>query len=271
VKLEASRLYKRFGSIWALVNINLSTESRKIVIMGPNGSGKSTFLSILFGSLFPSKGFLKVNGYKPYKERERAVNDMTIVFERPYFDINAKVRDVYTVLKDVGDLNCIDFFWNVINVKNIGSRLLPELSSGQRQLVQLMQCLCRESKIKILDEPFSHLDLSMVEKIGKYIIEDTKSDYVITTHTPEEAEWLSEYFIILKNGSVIWHGKLEDMWRDELYEVYLRGKPPEKLNVLFSTGYVAIVKSTEDELLDLTKKGLIIGYKRAGVRRFYAQ
>jgi ABC-2 type transport system ATP-binding protein len=76
--------------------------------MGPNGSGKSTFLSILFGSLFPSKGFLKVNGYKPYKERERAVNDMTIVFERPYFDINAKVRDVYTVLKDVGDLNCID-------------------------------------------------------------------------------------------------------------------------------------------------------------------
>jgi ABC-2 type transport system ATP-binding protein len=269
VKIEANGLHKWFGLTRALVDINLSIESHRVVVMGPNGSGKSTLLSILFGGLFPSKGYLRVNGYEPYRNRERAIKDMTIVFERPYFDVDAKVKDVYTVLRDVGNSDCTEFFWDVVNVKSISTKILPELSSGQKQLVQLMQGLCRESKIKILDEPFSHLDPSMVEKIGKFIVEDSKNEYVITTHIPEEAEWLGEYFVVLKNGSIVWQGKLEDMWRSELYEVYLRGKPPAGLKILFSIGYVAIAKSTEEELIELTKKGLITGYRRSGVRKFY--
>jgi ABC-2 type transport system ATP-binding protein len=268
VKIEAKGLYKWFGLTRALVDINVSFASRKVVIMGPNGSGKSTFLSILFGGLFPSKGYLRVNGYEPYKKRRRAIREMAIVFERPYFDVDAKVKDVYTVLRDVGNSDCLEFFWDVINVKSISTKILPELSSGQKQLVQLMQCLCRESRIKILDEPFSHLDPSMVEKIGKFIVEDSKNEYIITTHVPEEAEWLGEYFVLMKEGSIIWHGKLEDIWRDGLYEVYLRGKPPVGLKILFSIGYVAIAKSTEEELIELTNKGLITGYRKAGVRRF---
>jgi len=271
VKLQAINVYKKFKNIYALRDININIDANKIVIIGPNGSGKSTLLSIIYGSLFPSSGKLSINGYEPYVNREKAAKEMSIVFERPYFDINIRVQDVFRVLRENSNLECLEVFWNIVGVEKLKSKLLPELSSGERQLIQLMQALCRESKIKILDEPFAHLDFLNIDIIGRYIAYESKANYIITTHTPEEAEWLGDYFIILREGSIVWQGTLEDLWREELYEVYIKRKLPSNLPVLASMGYVAIVKANEEVLLDLVKRCMIIGFKKVGVRRYYVK
>jgi len=268
MKLYARSLTKYFGRVAALVDVDFDINAKRIAIIGQNGSGKSTLLSIIYGLLHPSRGVLKVNGYEPYNERERASMEMSIAFERPRFDINVRVRDVYKIIREYGDRDCLEMFWEQIGVKSFGEMLLPDLSSGQKQLVQLMQALCKDSRIKVLDEPFSHLDVRNMGLIGDYILSRNFSA-ILTTHVPEEAEWIGEYFVMLKEGKIVWHGRIEELQEQGVYEVYLRQYLPESLEVILKLGYVAIVKSSYEELLELVERDKIRGFKKLGVRRYF--
>lgn len=267
--ITARNLTRYFGKIEALASISFDVSAKRVVIIGQNGSGKSTLLSILYGLLHPSRGFLQVNGYEPYRARERASREMTIAFERPRFDINVRVRDVYKVVGENGSSDCTELFWDQIGVKEFGEMLLPDLSSGQKQLVQLMQAICRHSRVKVLDEPFSHLDVRNIELIGNYILEKGL-EVVLTTHVPEEAEWIGDYFVMLRDGRLIWHGRIEELGERKVYEVYLRHRIPGFSKVYAKLGYVAIVESTYDELLKLLDEGRIRGFKKLGVRKYFS-
>ena len=53
--VSCDHLYKFYGHIKALNNINLTLESGKIVgLLGPNGSGKTTLIKLLNGLLTPT-------------------------------------------------------------------------------------------------------------------------------------------------------------------------------------------------------------------------
>ncbi|MEL9939940.1 MAG: ABC transporter ATP-binding protein [Ignisphaera sp.] len=269
MNIYAENLSKYFGRVAALADVSFNIDAKRVVIIGQNGSGKSTLLSILYGLLHPSKGVLKINGYEPYRMREKAAREMTIAFERPRFDVNVRVRDVYKIVRENGDGDCIELFWERIGVKNFAETFLPDLSSGQKQLVQLMQAICRDSRIKVLDEPFSHLDVKNVELIGEYILE-RDLEVVLTTHLPEEAEWIGDYFVMLREGKLVWQGRVEDIGGEDIYEVYLRYRVPSSLSVYSKLGYVAIVRSSYEELLELLNENRIRGFKKLGVRRYFS-
>ncbi|MEB3787466.1 MAG: ABC transporter ATP-binding protein [Desulfurococcales archaeon] len=267
--IQAENLTKYFGRVEALAGVSFDVDAKRIVVIGQNGSGKSTLLSIMYGLLRPSMGTLRVEGYEPYRLREKAAQDMSIAFERPRFDINLRVRDVYDIVRYNGAGDCVELFWDQIGVREFSGAFLPELSSGQKQLVQLMQAICRDSSIKILDEPFSHVDVGNVELIGEYILE-RDLEVVITTHVPEEAEWVGDHVIMLREGRVVWNGRIEDLERDNLFEVYLRYGVPDPLRVHAKLGYVAIVESSYEELSNLLVEGRIRGFKKLGVRRYFS-
>lgn len=269
MRIQAENLTRYFGRVEALASVSFDVDARRIVVIGQNGSGKSTLLSIMYGLLRPSMGTLRVEGYEPYRMRERAARDMSIAFERPRFDVNLRVRDVYDIVRDNGVGDCVDLFWDQIGIRRFSSAFLPELSSGQKQLVQLMQAICRDSRIKILDEPFSHVDVSNVEVIGEYILEKDL-EIVLTTHVPEEAEWVGDYFIMLREGKIVWDGRIEDLEKYDIYEVYLRYDVPGSLRVHARLGYVAIVESSYEELSNLLVEGKIRGFKKLGVRRYFS-
>ncbi len=55
--LECQNVYKLFGGVVALSNINLRVEEGRILgIIGPNGAGKTTLFNIISGALTPTKG-----------------------------------------------------------------------------------------------------------------------------------------------------------------------------------------------------------------------
>ncbi len=269
MNIYARKLTKYIGNITALNDINFDIEAKRVAIIGQNGSGKSTLLSIIYGLLRPSEGILKVNGYEPYREREKAAREMTIVFEKPYFDINIRVKDIYQIVSSNGNHDCIELFWHQIGIKRYEDAYVSNLSSGQKQLIQLMQAICRDSAIKVLDEPFSHLDIKNINLIGEYIIKNN-FDIILTTHMPEEAEWISDYFIILSEGRLVWHGRLGELDKEDTYEIFLRYDIPDELYVCAKLGYVAIVKSTINELIKLLNEKRIRGFKKLGVRKYFS-
>ena len=96
--IKTVNLGKRFGRLWALKNISLEIEGNVIAVLGPNGSGKTTLLTILAGLRYPSRGRAYVNGIEPYIEREKAVNMISFMFEKPRFNLNIKVRDIVRII-----------------------------------------------------------------------------------------------------------------------------------------------------------------------------
>ena len=73
--LECKGLSKRFGSVQALDNVNLTIEPGRVVgLLGPNGSGKTTLLKLCNGLLTPSSGQILIAGAEPGPETKAVVS-----------------------------------------------------------------------------------------------------------------------------------------------------------------------------------------------------
>lgn len=64
--LICSGLGKRFGTRYALRDVELRVESGKIIgLLGPNGSGKTTLMKLANGLLKPEEGWIEIDGSRP--------------------------------------------------------------------------------------------------------------------------------------------------------------------------------------------------------------
>ena len=73
--LKCESLSKKYGSLQALENINLTINSGKIIgLLGPNGSGKTTLIKLINGLLTPTTGNIKIMGFKPGVETKKIVS-----------------------------------------------------------------------------------------------------------------------------------------------------------------------------------------------------
>ena len=69
---EVHDLTKEYGKTRALIDVNLSLRRGEILgLVGDNGSGKSTFLKLLAGQIFPTKGEVILFGAHGEKELEK--------------------------------------------------------------------------------------------------------------------------------------------------------------------------------------------------------
>ncbi|BCU68902.1 ABC transporter ATP-binding protein [Stygiolobus caldivivus] len=261
MRVIAEDVYKSFGRKTALKGVRFDFEGKNLCLLGHNGSGKTTFLSIMTSLISPTRGKVIVNGVIPYKDRDKAVSMMAFQFEKPKFNLKVKVKDYMRYLDECDDMGLLD------DVKN---EYISSLSSGQTQMVQLLSVLCVKSEIKVLDEPLSHVDLANATKLGKVIMKD-KADKVITTHIPEEAEWFGDYIVVLKEGEVRWKGTIDDLYREPIYEVFVRFNTTPPSGTIADFGNILLVRGEEEEMESMVKKGIAIGFKKAGVRKIYME
>lgn len=148
-----------------------------IAILGPNGAGKTTFLRVLTGNLAPTSGSVVMDG-QPIDERDPATRRVIAPLIGPV----AGYRD----LTVADHLILIDQTWggdrdgageriaailNRLDILRFGNRFLAELSSGQRQLVELAMVLLRPSALLVLDEPEQRLDEDRRALLGEVLRE----------------------------------------------------------------------------------------------------
>lgn len=96
-------------------------------------------------------------------------------------------------------------------------------------------------------------------------------DLILSTHVPEEAEMIGDYFIVLDYGKLRWAGSMKDLFNSSIYEVYFMDKLPPDIRVIYQYGKIGLVGSDIDRLVELQKKNIIIGFKKAGVRKLYVE
>ncbi|MCF7820917.1 MAG: ABC transporter ATP-binding protein [Mariprofundaceae bacterium] len=202
--IQASNLCLQRGNRQLLSGFSFSIQAGKItVILGPNGAGKSSLLLALAG-LIPADGELLLNGVAitGYKRHELA-RDVAWQGELPptEFGLTVKQRLLLAHGEDDCDMPPAAL---AMEIEDLLNRPLAELSSGERQRVELAALMLREAPVWLLDEPTTHLDLRHQAHCLKMMKKQAASGRTIVTvlHDLQQAAAVADSVILIDgNGS----------------------------------------------------------------------
>ncbi len=200
--LRAENITKSYGK-QVLNGVNLSIKENECIgIVGCNGCGKSTLLAILSGGINADGGtlyicgenaknrkvFSKYAGYMPQNDpliEELSVKDNLQL----WYSVAHKKLDM-SVVEKMG-------LYEVLNKR------VSTLSGGMKRRVNMAGALASGSKLLILDEPSTGLDIVCRQEMAKLY-----KDYlgmgraiIMATHSKEEMEQCTR-LLLLENGKL---------------------------------------------------------------------
>ncbi len=240
--LKITNLYKRFGHVEVLKDINLEINSGEfIVFVGPSGCGKSTLLRCISGLETISEGTLEIDG--------RVVNDIApsrrgiamvfqsyalyphmTVFDNMAYSLKLKNLPKPEIKKLVNEAA------EKLQLTDYLDRLPKALSGGQRQRVAIGRAIVRNPQVFLFDEPLSNLDAALRVQMRMEIarlnesLPDTTMVYV--THDQVEAMTMADRIVVLKDGVVMQVGSPMELYDkpNNLFVAQFIGSP--KMNFL---------------------------------------
>jgi ABC-2 type transport system ATP-binding protein len=158
---------------------------------------------------------INVMGYQPGCWPDEIKNDIGYVPQRFYGFDALSILDVINTLKpfyknwdDALVERLITEFDLPLNQK------IKKLSEGQKQLVSIVLAMAFHPKLLVLDEPVASLDPLTRRLFLKNLIDnhcDQNTSVIFSTHITSDLERIASDVFILKDGSAVISGDLEDI------------------------------------------------------------
>ena len=263
--IEVQDLVKLYGSLAAVDHVRFTVPKGSILgLLGPNGAGKTTTMKVLTTSISPTMGTATVAGYDvlqdPYEVRRR----IGYLPEIPpiYFDMTVHgylrfVADIKEIPK--GDkANRIGEVLEMIDLSDMGKRLVGHLSLGYRQRVGLAQALLHDPEVLILDEPTRGLDPKQILEIRKLIKSLAgRKTIILSTHILPEVSSTCDQVVIIDRGRVVAADSVEGLSQrlagGKSLEVEVKGPAAEVEKAILKVPGVALVKALGREAKGLSR------------------
>ena len=194
--IETVHLYKRFGTVTALDDVNIAVARGEFVaIMGSSGSGKTTLMNILSCLDTPTEGKVLLNGTDAAaldEEARRAFRARTIglVFQQfhllPYLTAceNVMLAQYYHSVTDkAAALAALER----VGLAHRSDHLPKQLSGGEQQRVCIARALINEPEVLFADEPTGNLDAENEQTVLRIFAElhAQNRTIVMVTHNPD--------------------------------------------------------------------------------------
>ena len=232
-QLEINNLQKKFDDFEAVKKITFSIAANQTVaLLGPNGCGKTTTIAMILGLITPTSVSITINHQLLTKDHHY-LSKMN--FASPYVELPKKLKvienlKVYAMMYEVANAKAkIEQLVEELNLAPILYKKTGELSSGQRNRVSLAKALINDPEILLLDEPTASLDPDTGDFIRTFLETYKKKNYMailLASHNMDEITRLSDYVLMMKEGSIIDEGTATDLikkhGRQDLEEVFLK-------------------------------------------------
>lgn len=248
--------------VQALKEISFSVKKGELVgFIGPNGAGKTTTLKILSGILYPSIGYVQVNGFTPWERKEEFLKSISLVMGQKnqlWWDLPAiETFELNKAIYEIPERSykrSLDELVTLLDVEELLTVPVRRLSLGQRMRMELVAALLHKPDVIFLDEPTIGLDLVGQQAVRDFIIDyNRKNDATIllTSHNMDDVSGLCKRVIVIDDGSIIFDGKLEELTthfaKEKIIKIYLsEGADIKKLE---NIGQVKSVKLPEVTVL----------------------
>ena len=202
-------VYKRFGDVIAVNNLNIEVQDKEfLVLVGPSGCGKTTALRSLAGLEEISEGDILIE--------DRVVNDVApkdrdiaMVFQSyalyPHLSVYDNMAFGLKLRKTPKDeiKRRVDEAADILGIQDLLDRKPRQLSGGQRQRVAVGRAIVREPKVFLFDEPLSNLDaklrVAMRAEISK-LHQRLQTTFIYVTHDQIEAMTMATRIAVINKG-----------------------------------------------------------------------
>lgn len=161
VRIEG--ISKAFGPVQASKDVRLDIRAGRILaLLGENGAGKSTLMSILSGTLLPDAGHILVEGNRLPLGDASASLEAGIGMVHQHFLVMEQLTVAQNVCLGLPGAFVLRPSQMAALVAKVAERFglsidpsakVATLSMGERQRVEILKLLARESRTLIFDEP----------------------------------------------------------------------------------------------------------------------
>ena len=196
---------KKLKGVTVLDDISIEFKSGKCYgLKGKNGSGKTMLMRAICGLIYPTSGYVSVDGKKIGKDISFPPS-IGVLIENPAFISN------YTGYKNLELLASIKGRIKAEDIRNamesVGlepddKRKYRKYSLGMKQKLGIASAFMEKPDIIILDEPINAIDEEGVKKVKK-LISDAKNAgavIIVACHDAEELNSLADEIINISEG-----------------------------------------------------------------------
>lgn len=233
-KLRTRDAGLRLGGRDVLRSIDTTFEAgRCTALLGPNGAGKSSLLALLAGDLAPTKGKVRMDGDTPHRMAPADLaGRRAVLVQRNTLTHPFSVDRVVELGFPGAPRALCRLMLAELGIEDLAERIYTELSGGEQRLVQLARVLLQCETLTppgwlFLDEPESHLDLGVVQRVmgAARRRADRGLGVVAAIHDLELASRWADQVLVLSEGAVVAEGepgealtggRLSEVWRTPL-------------------------------------------------------
>ncbi len=220
--IQIKNLIKKYKNEKKVLDIKKLTVKQGEIfsLLGPNGAGKSTLINILTTYLGYDSGEIKILGKNLREESKEIRKNIACVAQNISIDEHLSLEEnlifqgnLYGIAKEELKKRA-ERFIDEFELKEYVKSPVSTYSGGIKRRLDIAVNMISCPKILFLDEPTVGIDIhsrKIIWEMMKRIKDKYGTTIFLTTHYLEEAQELSDYICIMKNGDIAAQGTINDL------------------------------------------------------------
>ena len=228
--LEFRRVTKSYSGTKVLTDIDMRLHAGEVLcLVGENGAGKSTMIKILSGAVTPDSGEIELFGnvYSHLLPRQSINLGVATIYQEIDLVDNLTVADNIFLGEELKTrLGVVDHrrqeeitdqLLKRLNMHTIrATMMLSDLSTAQKQSIQIVKALKHEARILILDEPTASLGEEETEALLDLVrcLAEQGIGIIYISHYLEEIFQIGTRVLVLKDGVKISEANVSEVTQE---------------------------------------------------------
>ena len=211
---------KHFGGAQALSDASLVVRRGSVHgLVGQNGAGKSTLIKLLAGLHHPNRGTIAIDGRQFEKLTPHLAEELGIHFihqdrllvptftvgEALFLGREPRIKGTPFLDRNAMQRRASDILGDYFGVQLSKNALISELSTAEKQIVQITRALLNRPKVLVFDEPTAALVRREADILFRLIRRLSAENVTIIyiSHYLNEIEALCDDVTVLRNGRTV--------------------------------------------------------------------
>ena len=242
--IECRDLYKRFGNVRALEEVDLAVPPGITGLIGANGAGKTTLIRILLGLIRPTHGQAAVFGTRVASDPAGLRARIGYMPEGSCLPADQTAADFVAYAAELAGIPLVEARRRasetlfLVGLHEERFRYLGDFSTGMQQRVKLAQSIVHDPELVLLDEPASGLDPAgreqMLELIARF--REFGMNVLFSSHLLDDIEQTCDWVVMLDDGRLIHSAPLDPPGEADSVSVEVFGDPQPLIAALAERG-----------------------------------
>ena len=229
--LKITELNLSFGRKHVLHNVNLTLKPHTITaLIGKNGSGKSSLVSAINGTAdYTGRIFFANQDIRllPQREKAKLISVLPQILPGPHITVQELIKMGRSPYVDIGhrftalDTETVYNAMAVMGINDMADAYLDRISGGERQKAYIAMILAQHTRLLVLDEPATYMDIACEHQFMENLVQLKKSMHkteLVVMHNLSTAVKYADRIAVMDKGSIVFEGATQQCLENGIIE-----------------------------------------------------